>query len=113
MAVTVLPLFDNPYYTYSIDIDNEAMEFTFRWNERAEQWMMTIADSGGDVILRNIPLVPAYPLLKQFSLERPVGDIFLIPVGESEIYEPIPDPRRVFETHFLIYDDLTFIEADD
>lgn len=106
MATTVLDLFEDAYYTYSIDLDNEVFNLTFRWNSRAGQWMMSIADSNGDDIILNIPLVPAYPLLSQFSLEKPVGEMFLLPLNKEEMYQPIPDPRHVYRTHFLIYDDL-------
>lgn len=103
MPITRLPLFDDPYYTYSIDLDNEAFEFTFRWNSRAQQWMMTLGNSEGETVIRNIPVVPAFPLLDQYSLESPVGEIYLLAVNELEMTDPIPDPRRVFDTHRLYY----------
>lgn len=105
MASTILPLYSDPFYSYNIDIDNEAFRFTFRWNQRAEQWFMSITDSDDTVIIYNVALVATYPILRQFSLEKPVGEFYLVPIDESELWRPIPDPRNLFKTHFLVYED--------
>lgn len=101
---TILPLYSDPYYTYTIDLDNQMFRFTFRWNSRADQWMMSISDSEDNAITVNIPLVPAHPLLHQLSLERLEGEMFLLPLNPSDQYKPVPDPRRIYRTHFLVYD---------
>lgn len=103
MTITICPLYKESYYTYSIDLSSETYTLTFRWNERLEQWLMDVKDSDDITIIRSVPLVPTYPLTFQYSLEKPIGEFFVIPI---EMTSPnIPDPREIYKTHYLVYDD--------
>jgi|AntDeeMetagen681_2_1112603.scaffolds.fasta_scaffold26967_2 hypothetical protein len=103
MSVIVCPLYNDPYYNYSIDLSSETFILTFRWSARSEQWLMDIDNSEGDKIIRGVALVPRYSLTDQYSLEKPLGDFYLIPYGPTT--PNIPEPRQLHKTHFLVYDD--------
>ena len=106
MAKVFCPLFDSPFYSYTIDLSDEAYTLTFRWNGRANQWFMSIDDSEENNIIRSIALVPSYLLLEQYSLDKPEGDFLLVPFsGEGFENASIPDPRNIQQTHFLVYTD--------
>lgn len=103
MSTVVCPLINNPYYSYSIDLDQETYTLTFRYNERAESYELSIEDAEENLIVANVMLVPGYPLLDQYRLDNPVGVFFLVPYEQETIFNDIPDPRRIDKTHFLIY----------
>lgn len=104
MPVINCPLFEESYYSYSIDLEDDAFVLTFRYNERAEQWIMSIADAEENVLVRNIALVPMYPLINQYALSSLSGEFILIPiegVGISSSY--IQNPRQIYQSYLLIY----------
>lgn len=103
MTAVICPLYKEAYYTYSIDLSDETYSLTFRWNSRLQQWMMDIDDSEDASVVRGVPLVPVYPLLAQYSLGKPVGQFYLMPV---EMTSPeVPIPREIYKSHYLVYDD--------
>lgn len=100
------PLFNNPYYNYTIDLSGDTYTLTFRYSSRADNYLMGIQDAEENYIIRGVKLVPILPLTFQYSLETPIGEFFLLPIEDTEIRNSnIPDPRRVDQTHFLVYDD--------
>lgn len=103
MKITICPLFDSPFYTYTIDLSGETFTLTFRWNERAEQWLMDIEDAENDKIARGVALVPHYLLIDQLSLVKPVGEFVLAPYDSTS--PQIDNPRELYKTHYLIYGD--------
>lgn len=100
------PLFEKPFYSYTIDLSDETFALTFRYSNRAQQWFMSIEDAEENVLVRNVGLVPYYPLLQQYALENIPGDFLLIPIEESDLTSAsIPNPREIYKTHWLLYDD--------
>lgn len=104
MTTVNCPLFDKAFYSYELDLDGDTYTFTFRYNERSEAYMLSIADAEENTVISNVKLVPSYRLLQQYSLELPVGDLVLVAYEEGASFEPIPNPRQLSQTHFLIYD---------
>lgn len=105
MSSTICPLYNKPFYTYSIDLSNETYSLTFRWSDRLQQWLMDIVDADDNTIIQGVPLVPTYPLTMQYSLEKPTGEFFLMPI---EVTSPdIAKPREIYKSHYLVYDDFT------
>ncbi len=104
MATVYCPLYEDAYYSYDINLDEEAFTLTFRWNSRLDYYVMDIQDAEEEYILQGVAVVPSYPLIEQYSLSELSGDFFLVPVDSNSLFEPIPDPRNMHETHFLIYE---------
>jgi hypothetical protein len=104
MATVYCPLYGDAYYSYDINLDEEAFTLTFRWNSRLDYYVMDIQDAEEEYILQGVAVVPSYPLIEQYSLSELSGDFFLVPVDSNSLFEPIPDPRNMHETHFLIYE---------
>lgn len=104
--LTQCPLFETSFYSYTIDLSDDTYTLTFRWSDRANQWFLSVDDAEENNIVRSIALVPYYPLLQQLSLDVPEGDFFLLPIEEADLTSAsIPDPRRIYQTHFLVFDD--------
>jgi len=102
--MTLCPLYNSPYYTYSIDLDRVSYGLTFRYSSRSKGYMMDVFDAEENPVIRNIKIVPNYPLLEQYSLSEVSGEFYLFPIEETTIAESgVPDPRRVDRTHYLVY----------
>lgn len=104
--LTPCPLFSRPFYSYTVDLSDQTFSLTFRYSNRAQQWFMTIEDAEENILVRNVGLVPYYPLLQQYALEDVPGDFLLVPIEQSDLTNAsIPNPREIYKTHFLIHDD--------
>jgi len=104
MTIQLCPLYNSPYYTYTIDLDRSTFGLTFRYSSRSQGYLLDIFDAEENPIIRNIKLVPYYPLLSQYSIAQIPGDFLLLPIEETTIAESgVPDPRRVDRTHYLVY----------
>lgn len=102
----ICPLYNSPYYSYTIDLSGETYTLTFRYSSRSEQYLLDIANAEEENLIRGIGLVPYYQLLQQYSLEAPIGEFILLPIEETGIEgSAIPDPRRIDKTHTLFYTD--------
>jgi len=100
------PLFQDPFYSYSIDLSGDTYILTFRYSSRSQGYLLDIEDAEENTIIRGIKLVPVYPLTQQYSLENPIGEFFLLPIEQTDIANSgIPNPRRVDQTHVLYYTD--------
>lgn len=108
MSFVICPLFEDDYYSYSIDLSGRTFTLTFRWSHRSDSYLMDIADSEGDVFCRGIVLNPLFPLMNQSSFEQLSGDFLLSPRDANNT--EIPDKKNVHKSHFLVYDEDIYIE---
>lgn len=82
----VLP-FDNTLSNFSeqLTLENELYTFEFIWNERAEQWDMSILDIDQVSIVEGIKLVLNYDLFDQYpGRGLPPGALFAIDTTGDE-----------------------------
>lgn len=106
MTTRVCPLFEDAFYSYTIDLSGDTYTLTFRYSERADNWLMNIEDAEENVLIRGVKLVPYYPLLQQYALDNPPGDFVLAPISDSGIADSsITTPRDINKTHILFYTD--------
>lgn len=103
---TICPLFDKPFYSYTISLSGANYGLTFRYSSRIDGYLMSIEDAEENPIIKGIHLVPFYPLTYQHSLVAPQGEFLLLPLEDVPINRSsIPNPREVHKTHYLVYDD--------
>lgn len=100
------PLYGDSYYSYDIDLDGETYTLTFRWNPRALQFVMEIQDAEENYLVRSIAIVPAFPLIEQYSLEDLAGDFYVVSYEDASLLSEIPIPREIYDSHYMIYDTL-------
>lgn len=104
MAVQICPLFDAPYFTYTMDLSQETFGLTFRYSSRSEGYLLDIFDAEESPIIRNIQLVPVTALIKQYALDRIQGEFLLLPIESTSLSESgITNPRELYKTHYLSY----------
>lgn len=51
------------YFRFGIELDGVGYTLTFRWNERAGQWVLDFADGEGVVLISGLRCVVNVPLL--------------------------------------------------
>lgn len=54
----LLPTQTEPNYTQSLDLDNEVFQFKFTWNKVYSEWILSLADSQGNVLAKGMRLTP-------------------------------------------------------
>ncbi len=104
MSVTYCPLYNDAYYSYDIDLNDETFTLTFRWNSRMEQYVMDVQDAEEEYVIQGAALVPAFPILRQYSLEELDGDFIVAPYEEASLFSPVPEPRNLADSHFMVFD---------
>jgi|SRR5690606_28304394 len=106
----VCPFYNYPYYSYTIDLSSQTYTLRFRFSDRSEGYLMDIEDAEENVIIYGVQMVPYYPLLRQYSLNQEIpGDFVLVPIEETDLRDSEPHhPRRIDQTHILIYSDEGF-----
>jgi len=79
MAVTVPVLLDTPLFSLETQLDGTLYSLTFRWNSRANQWFVDLADAANDPIVSGIAIVVDFPLARRCRDPRmPPGALFAV-----------------------------------
>lgn len=106
----ILPLYKDPFYSYNASLDKKDFFFTFRYSDRAENYLMSIEDADGNSILKGVKLVCGLGLVGGYSTGEFEGDFLLIPKKDVPFYDwEVEDGRGVWKTHRLVY----FIPDED
>lgn len=88
----VIPLTTQPNQSFQVSLTvNGAtlrLTLTIRYNEMANYWVMTVADSNGVTLIDNVPLItgswPAANILDAYQYMQ-IGSAYVINVSNSDI----------------------------
>lgn len=102
-----VPLFDDPYYGYSITLEGNSYNLEFLYNGRMGLYILSLLDAEGLNIVRGQALVPAYPLLKEYPIDNLSGFFWLEEISSitREAYKEYPRYLSKYYRMFYIYDD--------
>ena len=99
----VIPISDENSQAIEADLDDTIYYIVINWNESAQAWEMGVRDSGYDLLITGIRMVPMFPLLKQFKYPE-------LPPGELAVYDytltqsrRIPRDGFVTQRYMLVY----------
>lgn len=89
---TDCPLYDLPYYSYPIILENNTFTLRFVYNELMKLYTLTILDDQDYVICSGIGVTPYHPLILDYDLRSLTGFFQLLPIGDSgtEYYKLYP-----------------------
>lgn len=99
----VIPLIDQNSQAIESDLDDTVYYIVINWNESAQAWEMGVRDSGYNLLITGIRMVPMYPLLQQFKYpELPPGELI---VHDYTLTQSRRIPRNGFQTqrYMLVY----------
>ena len=103
----LLPLFNDPYYSYSTNLEGNTYILEFLFLERLKSWVLTLKDSEQNVLVRNQRLTQNTLLFKDYKLPNLNGGFYFTPSSEfnpDKAQENIENPRDFFRFYY-IYDD--------
>ena len=67
MTTVQLPITaDTAHFRFSTELDGQTYGFELRWNNRAEQWKMSVFNGDGAALVHGITLVVGFELLHRF-----------------------------------------------
>lgn len=67
-SITELPLYTDPYYRYSITLEDQQRYFNFYWNEREGHWHFDVFNAGNVPILLGQKIVESHLLAGDYDL---------------------------------------------
>ncbi len=80
-----LTFIEDPWYSFSITLDNKTYTFSFTWNVRGEFWVLDIDDVNNTRIISGIKVVLNYDLLEDYKhLAIPQGMLMALDTSINE-----------------------------
>lgn len=100
-----MPLFSDPFYTYTIALQDDSYIFEFIYNERSELYFINLYDADNNPIVMGAALVPNYPILLDYALFPLTGFLWMEEKADiiSEPYKVYPDAVDQYYNLFYIY----------
>jgi hypothetical protein len=57
---------EGAHFGFGVELSGRSYGFTFRWNDRLEQWCLDVLDGDGARIVSGVRVVVGVPLLQRF-----------------------------------------------
>ena len=101
-----LPLYANPSYSYSTDLQGTSYDLTFNYNVRMKAWYLDIRQTGAeDYLLQGIKITPEHEIGQGYLLDGLTGYFLLVPIGNSiEKYKTEPQNLSTWFNFFYVYE---------
>ncbi|ADX32019.1 hypothetical protein VL2_gp139 [Pseudomonas phage vB_PaeM_VL12] len=99
-----LPTYRDPQYAYQMKLGDQIRYLSFSWSDRQRYWHMTVENMDGEVIIRNMKLVPNYPLGYDYGWARYGlnGYFLVLPDNhKNDICEDISTLNEFFELYYV------------
>lgn len=102
-----LPLFSDPYYSYSIALEGNSYIFEFLYNERMQLYTFSILTADNVPLLQGEAVVPYYPILADYVIPNLSGIMWMELKSEMnpESYKQYPDKIDQYYNLWYVYDD--------
>ena len=86
MAIVECPTQNNlPSFQYVIALDGTNYTLTYTFNSRMNKWFLDLADSVGNEIVCQVPIIASWPLFDRFNdLAVPPGTLFCFDSSNSD-----------------------------
>lgn len=85
----ILPTPLSSFSEIDVPLQGQTYKFTYRWNSRAQQWYLDIADVEGSYYVKGIPIVENLDLTSQYRSSGLTWDGFLMTVATKNTKNPI------------------------
>lgn len=107
MKFVNLSLYDDPYYTYSVALEDNSYIIDFMYNERVQGWFIYLYDAERNPIVLGERLVPNYPIFKDYPLENLTGFFWLERKSDllAEPYKQYPKELSQYYNFYYIFEE--------
>lgn len=102
---TTLPLFTDSDYRYTANLQGQAFELRFQWNEKASRWHMSIRKQDRTPVILGLGLVAQFPMCADYTLEEfgLTGFFLILPVKVSRTLATTGERNNLAESFELFY----------
>lgn len=100
-----IPLFADPFYSYSISLEGNSYTLQFLYNERAQLYFLSMLDAENNPVVLGEAVVPTYPIFRDYALPLLSGWFWLEEKANilSEPYKVYPDKLNEYYNMYYIY----------
>ena len=70
LVYTEVPLYQDFYYRYAINLEGQQRNMNFYWNERDGAWLFDLSNLDGSVIIQGQKIVAQYPLMLNLPITQ-------------------------------------------
>jgi len=90
-SITELPLYQDTFYRYTINLEGLQRTFNYYWNERAGAWHFDVKNADGTPVILGQALVAQYPIVVDYPLksESMTGYFLLLPNNPDTRMDPL------------------------
>jgi hypothetical protein len=101
----IVPLYEDPFYSYAISLEGESYILEFQYNERAELYFLSIYTADREPVVLGVGVVPYYPITLDYILPGLSGYFWLEEKAtyNSEPYKEYPDKIHEYYNAYYIY----------
>lgn len=89
-SITEVPLFQETYYRYSINLEGRQRNLNFYWNERVGAWHFDVKNADGSNVMLGQAIIAQYPIAGDYRLNSKdlSGYFILLPNNLSTVVDP-------------------------
>jgi hypothetical protein len=98
-----LPLYSDPFYSYSVSLENITYSVEIRYYQRDGIWRMSLFLEDQTPIAQGIALVPEYPILQDYNIEGMSGFFWLYPIPSIKTEKYVEDPEHLDQYYTFKY----------
>lgn len=102
MYVT-LPLFEDPFYFYTITLEGNYYTLQFTFNERQQGYYLSLFDSDKNPIFQGVGLVPNYPIAFDYVVPELSGYFWMEEKGTLEVEHYKQYPQKLNQYYNFYY----------
>lgn len=99
-----LPLFDDPYYEYTVALEENSYIMEFLYNSRMELYTLKLKTEDDVTLFSGVAVVPLYPIGADYAIENLSGTFLLLPKSENILSEAYKEyPNKISQYYDLVY----------
>ena len=99
---TQLPLYSEPYYSYTVNLEDDTFYLEFLYVKRFDDWLITLKAADRTTLVRGERLTPNTPLFNDYQLPGLSGFFWLTPKS-GEDPSKFDDRKRRLPEYFNFF----------
>ena len=101
LVYTVMPLYDEPFYSYDISLNKVSYHIKFIFNQQNNLYTLNLYTSDKTPIVEGVSLVPNYPLLDNLVHEGWTGFLYMATIADKDNEYYVLKPQELSKYYEL------------
>lgn len=98
-----LPLYNDPFYSYQVSLENVSYSIEIKYNERQKLWHLSLFNDDDTPVIQGLALVPDYPIMQDYTNLGLEGYFWLKPIPKIKTEKYIEEPEYLSQYYTLSY----------